>query len=112
MRIKPVHVLDDMTDVWFLVGKMSGEDKEWMSWAGWGGIDIYRSPTLILKPRADQTDAVISHFNCPHIDLQEKGIDVDHTVVSLVMAVRGASFEEILGEYDFTNVGGDSARKG
>lgn len=103
MKIKPVHVLDDMTDVWYLVGKMEFSDIEWMRWAGWGIGKLQESPTLILKPRASMTDAVISHFGCPEIDLQEKGIDPDHTVMSLVLAVRNIPFEEILDEYDFTN---------
>jgi len=99
MKIKAVHVLDDATDVWFLVGKTSEEDKEWMNWSGWDG-----SPTIILKPRASMTDAVISHFGCPEIDLMEKGIEPDHTVMSLVIAVRHIPFENIADEYDFTGV--------
>ena len=99
MKIKPVHVLDDATEVWFLVGKTTPEDKEWMQWSGWGG-----QPTLIVKMRNEMTQAVLSHFSCPEIDLQEKGIDLDHTVLSLVLAVRNIPFEKIPDEYDFTRV--------
>lgn len=90
MRVKAVHVLDAGTDVFFLVGKMDESDSEWMRWAGWGG-----EPTLILKPRNDLTYAVISHFSCPEVDIEEKGMSLDSTVLGLVNAVKDLDFEEL-----------------
>lgn len=90
MRVKAVHVLDAGTDVFFLVGKMDGSDVEWMRWAGWGG-----EPTLILKPRNDLTYAIISHFSCPEVDIPEKGMGLDSTVLGLVNAVKDLPFEEL-----------------
>lgn len=90
MRIKPIHVLDAGTDVYFLVGKMDESDSDWMRWAGWGG-----EPTLILKPRNDLTYAIISHFSCPEVDIPEKGMSLDSTVLGLVNAVKDLCFEEL-----------------
>ena len=90
MRIKAIHVLDAGTDVYFLVGKMDESDAEWMRWAGWGG-----EPTLILKPRNDLTYAIISHFSCPEVDIEEKGMSLDSTVLGLVKAVKDLPFEDL-----------------
>ena len=90
MRIKAIHVLDAGTDVYFLVGKMDESDSEWMRWAGWGG-----EPTLILKPRNDLTYAIISHFSCPEVDIEEKGMSLDSTVLGLVNAVKDRAFDDL-----------------
>ena len=93
MRIKPIHVLDDGTDVWFLVGKFDESDAEWARWAGWGFNDV--RPTLILKPRASMTSAAISDWDCPPVDIEEKLGSLDGTVLGLVNAVKGLSFEAL-----------------
>ena len=90
MRIKAIRVLDSGTDVYFLVGKMDESDEPWMRWAGWSG-----GPTLILKPRNDLTYAVISHFSCPEVDIEEKGMSLDSTVLGLVNAVKDLDFEQV-----------------
>ncbi len=99
MKVKAVHVLDSGTDVFFLVGKMDASDEEWMNWAGWSG-----SPTLIVKPRSDMTYAVISHFSCPQVDISEKGMSLDSTVLGLVNAVKDLAFEQIPGLVDLRRI--------
>jgi len=90
MKIKPVRVLDAGTDVFFLVGKVDESDGEWMRWSGWGGY-----PTLVVKMRAERTWAMISHFDCPEIDIEERGFSLDSTILGFVNAVKDLSFEQI-----------------
>ena len=92
MRIKAIHVLDDGTDVWYLVGKPDESDDEWMRATGWGG-----NITLIVhQVGGGFTQAAISHFSVPEIDLRERGnVDINHTSVGLVEAVKDLGFDDL-----------------
>ena len=92
MKVKIIKVLDVGTESWYLVGKPEAADKEWMSRVGWGdGI------TLIVHPcGGGYTEAAISHFTVPEIDMRERGnMGVSSTSVGLAKAVREASFEDL-----------------
>jgi hypothetical protein len=93
MRIKAIHVLDDATDVYYLVGKPDENDEAWMRWAGWGmGI------TLIVRPiGGGGAQAAISSFGGNmEYDLTDKGpVDVNSTSLGLVEAVRDLDFDDL-----------------
>ena len=92
MRVKAIRVLDDMTDVWYLVGKPDESDKAWMKWAGWGP-----SVTLVVRPiGGGGAQAAISSFGYAEGDLNEYDpIDISSTSVGLVEAVKGLCFEDL-----------------
>ena len=48
-----------------------------------------------MKPRNDLTYAVISHFSCPEVDIEKKGMSLDSTVLGLVNAVKDLPFEQL-----------------
>ena len=109
MKMKMVRVLDDSTDVYYLIGKPELADKPGLDWTGWEmkwkQWDKITSPTLIVKPRSNTTTCAMSHFDVPQIDLVERGnIEVDHTSVALTLVVRDLCFEEIPDTIDVSKI--------
>jgi len=107
MKAKFVRVLDEATDVFYIVGKFETDDYPGLHWVGWGtkvspsSIKDFSSPTLIVKCRANGDQCAISHFDCPEVDLPDRGeIQLDHTIVRFAKAVRNIDFKDIPDKID------------
>ena len=103
MRVKTVKVLDDATEMWFLVGKPDLLDQGMLESVGWEP-----SVTLLVHIRSGGgAEACMSTFK-GHIeyDLQEYGpLEVSGTTVKLAKITRDMLFEDIPMVLDVRNYG-------
>lgn len=106
MRVKAVHVLDDMTDCWFLVGKPEVKDAYMIADLGWGvkpEPEFSKSPTLLIwLQRAGGVEGAMCSFkgNIKY-DLKAYGpMGYSGTTHKLAQAMRDLTFEEIPLEID------------
>lgn len=93
MKVKTVKVLDDATEMWFLVGKPDSEDQEMLESIGWE-LDV----TLLVHLKGGGgVEGCMSPFDgLIEYDLQEYGpLEVSGTTVKLAKITRDMLFEDI-----------------
>jgi hypothetical protein len=93
MRVKTVKVLDDATEMWFLVGKPDQGDQEMLESVGWEP-DV----TLLVHIRSGGgVEACMSSFKgYIKYDLEEYGpMEASGTTVKLAKIIRDMLFEDI-----------------
>ena len=101
MRVKTVKVLDDATEMWFLVGKPDLLDQEMLESVGWES-DV----TLLVHLRCGGgVEACMSTFNgFIEYDLQEYGpLKVSGTTIKLAEITHNMLFEDIPTVMDVRN---------
>lgn len=94
MRMKTVKVLDDATEVWYLIGRPEASDREMLERTGWDDQPV----NLLVKILGGGgCESCISTFKgyIPY-DIEEYGtISLDSTAIKLATIVRDLPFEEI-----------------
>ena len=94
MKTKVIKVLDEMTEVFYLVGKPEPSDREMLERTGWGDQAV----TLLVKILGGGgCEACLSTFKgyVPY-DLENNGtITVDGTSIRLATIVRDISYKDI-----------------
>ena len=96
-----VRVLDEGTNMLFLVVKFEQDDAELLSAKGWA----YSPELSIIAAIGPTIQASMSIFEHPVYDIKERSkvLDVNHTTVSLAEIIKDTPFDEISEIIDVTD---------
>lgn len=94
MKTKIIKVLDDATEMWFMIGKPEASDSKMLEETGWGSQPV----TLLVNfRRAGGVEGCMSTFEgyIPY-DLKVRGpLSVSGTTTKLARIIRYLPLEEI-----------------
>lgn len=93
VKSKFVRVLDEGTDMVFIITKFEPSDTEFLALKGWK----YTPDLTIMTSIGNKVASSISKFNHPPYDIEERSenLGYSHTTHALAKVVRGMNFDEI-----------------
>ena len=94
MKLKTVRVLDEATEIFYLIGRPESSDHEMMESLGWGNQPV---TLLVNLKRGGGVEGCMATFrgSIPY-DLQEYGpLDVNGTTIKLAEIVHDMPYEDI-----------------